>query len=88
MSNDMFRPPVNHFMKVLDRSLFYKRVTISAAKIYDLQQISQCRKELGRDVLQWNRYPAMVNVSENGLQSVKALLMKPEIKAEGINFAY
>ena len=74
-------------MKVLDRSLFYKRVTISAAKIYDLQQISQCRKELARDVLNWNHYPPIVNVSENGLQSVKALLMKPEIKAEGINFA-
>lgn len=87
-SNDMLRPPINHYMKVLDRSAFNKRVNISAAKIYDYKQIARCRKDLASDVLKWSRYPPMINVAENEFQSSKALLLKPEIKAEGINQWY
>lgn len=83
--DDMFRPPVNHCMKVLDRSFFQKRVNISAVKIHDKQQIQQCRKDLGRDILTWNRCQRMIEISENGHQPARAILMKPEIKAKGIN---
>lgn len=84
-SNEMLRPPINHYMKVLDRSAFNKRVKICAAKIYDYKQIAQCRKALASDVLKWSRYPPMINVPENEYQNLKALLLKPEIKAEGTN---
>lgn len=43
---DMFAPPVNRAMKVLDRSFFQKTVPISAARVFNPRDISRCRKEL------------------------------------------
>jgi tRNA (guanine37-N1)-methyltransferase len=53
MSADMFAPPVNRAMKVLDRSFFQKTVPTSAARIFNPKDISRCRNELdkGRDSL-------------------------------------
>ncbi|KAI9838647.1 MAG: hypothetical protein M1819_004961 [Sarea resinae] len=45
---DMFRPPVNRAMRVLDRSFFKKRVPLSAARIPDNKKISKIRTELDR----------------------------------------
>lgn len=81
---DAFRPPVNHYMKNLDRSFFQKRVPLSAAKIFDKKQISQCREELAQDTLVWNNYPSIVDAPENGIQNTKVLLMRPDILVEGI----
>ncbi|MCJ1368454.1 tRNA(m(1)G37)methyltransferase [Acarospora aff. strigata] len=47
-ADDMFRPPVNRAMRVLDRSFFKKRIPLAAARVLDNTKISKCRKELER----------------------------------------
>ncbi|KAI5212504.1 hypothetical protein E4T38_00512 [Aureobasidium subglaciale] len=58
MAEDMFRPPVNRAMRVLDRSFFQKKIPISAARVVDNKTISKCRAELFRskDALLLERY--------------------------------
>ena len=53
--DDMFRPPVDRAMRVLDRSFFQKKVSLAAARIFENSQISKCRSELGHDVLRLDR---------------------------------
>ena len=79
--SDMFRPPVNRLMKVLDRSFFQKTVPLSAAQVNDSRRIASLRTELKQDVLQLERLP-VVRPAQNA-SGLKALLLKPEIKADG-----
>lgn len=79
--SDMFRPPVNRLMKVLDRSFFQKTIPLSAAQINDSRRIASLRTELTQDVLQLERLP-VVRPAQNA-SGLKALLLKPEIKADG-----
>lgn len=78
---DMFRPPVNRLMKVLDRSFFRKSIPLSAAQVNDNRRIASLLKDLKQDILQLDRL-LVVRQSQNG-NGGKALLLKPEIKFDG-----
>lgn len=79
--SDMFRPPVNRLMKVLDRSLFQKSIPLSAAQVNDNRRIASILKDLKQDILQLDRL-LVVRQSQND-NGRKALLLRPEIKFDG-----
>jgi hypothetical protein len=87
MADDMFAPPVNRAMKVLDRSFFQRTVPASAARIFKPQDIARCRKELqlSRDTLPNNRIqpvrpdPDAARAQKGG----KCLVLKPEVVHDG-----
>ena len=85
---DMFRPPVNRAMRVLDRSCFQKRVPLSAAKVYDKTQISKLRSELGHDVLRLERFQCVQPIRGTKGEEHKALLLDPRIKPNGRSGIY
>ncbi|KAI4684839.1 tRNA(m(1)G37)methyltransferase [Alternaria novae-zelandiae] len=82
-TTDMFAPPVNRAMKVLDRSFFQKTIPTSAARIFNPKDISRCRKELtaSKDTLPSNRIdPIRVDPdSEQASRGSKCLLLRPEV---------
>ncbi|MCJ1470818.1 tRNA(m(1)G37)methyltransferase, partial [Pseudocyphellaria aurata] len=79
----MFRPPVNRLMKILDRSFFKKSIPSSAAQVNDDRRIASLVKELTQDTLhsKYVRGRGRVVPAPNG-SGLKALLLKPEIKAD------
>ena len=83
ISIDMFRPPVNRAMRVLDRSSFQKRVPLSAAKVYDKTKIAKLRSELGPDVLRLERFQCVQPIRGTKGEEHKALLLDPRIKPDG-----
>jgi tRNA (guanine37-N1)-methyltransferase len=87
MADDMFAPPVNRAMKVLDRSFFQRTVPASAARIFKPQDIARCRKELqlSRDTLPNNRVlPVRPDPdAERAQKGGKCLVLKPEIVHNG-----
>ncbi|MCJ1474323.1 tRNA(m(1)G37)methyltransferase [Lambiella insularis] len=82
--SDMFRPPVNRAMRVLDRSFFKKAVPLAAARVFEKDQISRCRTYLGQDVLQVDRISSVRSDPDGngGGQDRKALLLSPDIRPE------
>lgn len=84
---DMFAPPVNRAMKVLDRSFFQRTVPTSAARIFNPKDISRCRKELtaGRDTLPTNRIdPIRADPDpEVAQKGTKCLLLRPDVIHSG-----
>ncbi|KAH7399338.1 guanine(37)-N1-methyltransferase [Pyrenochaeta sp. MPI-SDFR-AT-0127] len=82
-SNDMFAPPMNRAMKVLDRTFFKKTIPTSAARIFNNKDISRCRKALtaSRDALVNNRLdPIRVDPdSERAQKGGKCLLLRSEV---------
>lgn len=86
-SADMFAPPVNRAMKVLDRSFFRKTIPTSAARIFSPKDISRCRKELsaGCDTLPTNRVdPIRADPdAEHAQKGSKCLLLRPEVVHSG-----
>lgn len=83
--SDMFRPPVNRLMKVLDRSFFRKSIPLAAAQVNDTRRIASLLRELQTDVLETHPHAQNVSLVQpapkgNGL---KVLLLKPEIKVDG-----
>ena len=84
---DMFAPPVNRAMKVLDRSFFRKTVPTAAARIFKPQDIARCRKELqlSKDALLNSRIqPIRADPdAQHAAAGAKCLLLKPEIVANG-----
>lgn len=80
---DMFRPPVNRAMRVLDRSCFRKKVPLSAAKVYDKTKIAKLRSELGHDVLKLERFQCVQPIRGTKGEEHRALLLDPRIKPNG-----
>lgn len=80
--SDMIRPPVNHIMKVLDRSFFRKNIRVCAAQVFNPKDISKTRAELNLDLLHIGRLKSMVSVPGHE-SKMKAFLLRPEIKNEG-----
>jgi tRNA (guanine37-N1)-methyltransferase len=87
MSSDMFAPPVNRAMKVLDRSFFHKTIPTSAARIFNPKNISRCRNELtaSRDTLPGNRIdPIRADADPQKAQKgAKCLVLRPEVVHDG-----
>lgn len=84
IDNDMFRPPVNRAMRVLDRSFFKKSVSVGAAKVQDRKKISRLRSELSKDMLNMERMQMIQNIPESDGQVSKAILLRPEINYRGV----
>ncbi|PSN63110.1 hypothetical protein BS50DRAFT_530730 [Corynespora cassiicola Philippines] len=80
---DMFAPPVNRAMKVLDRAFFQKTVPTSAARIFNPRDIARCRTELDRskDSLGLSRItPIRSDPSdEHAKKGSKCILLRPEV---------
>ena len=85
--SEMFRPPVNHAMRVLDRTFFNKRVPLTAARVLDNKQISQCRAELGDAMLHLERLANVRPDPEAGSakSGKKSLLLRPDIRFDGMH---
>jgi tRNA (guanine37-N1)-methyltransferase len=87
MAEDMFRPPVNRAMRVLDRSFFQKKIPASAARVVDNKTISKCRSDLFRskDVLRLERYQ-IVRPDPNEADAKagkKCILLRPQVDEKG-----
>ena len=82
VSTDMFRPPTNRAMRVLDRSYFWKRVPLAAARVLQKKQIAKCRSDIGDDLLKLDRVSVVKDDPSDG--SLKALLLRPEIKHDSM----
>lgn len=83
MSAEMFRPPINRAMKIIDRSFFKKTIPTSAARILDQRQISKCRSDLHHDLLKLDRMQAVKVVRDSQGNCGKALLLKPVVQVNG-----
>lgn len=75
-------------MRVLDRSFFQRKVALTAARILDNKNISSCRKELekSKDLLRLERIAIVRPDPEeaSGPNGRKCVLLKPEIKCDGM----
>ncbi|KAL8905205.1 MAG: hypothetical protein Q9171_006762 [Xanthocarpia ochracea] len=80
----MFRPPVNHAMRILDRAFFQKDVNLAAACVMNSKNIATCRNELHNDILKLERLPPIrpvpLNISAD--KNLKCLLLKPDTRLE------
>lgn len=89
--DDMFRPPVNRAMRVLDRSFFQKRVPLAAARVLDNRKIANCRKDLekSKDLLRLERMPTIRPDPEGGSgpNGRKCLLLQPGVKRNSMRKA-
>lgn len=87
MYDEMFAPPVNRAMKVLDRSFFQKTVPASAARIFSPKDISRCRMDLirSKDGMDMNRMQVIRTDPdpERAAKGGKCILLRPEIKHNG-----
>ncbi|KEQ80803.1 hypothetical protein M438DRAFT_280849 [Aureobasidium pullulans EXF-150] len=87
MAEEMFRPPVNRAMRVLDRSFFQKKIPVSAARVVDNKTISKCRSELFRskDALLLERYQIVrPDPTETDAKAgKKCILLRPQVDDKG-----
>ncbi|KAH0371883.1 hypothetical protein KCU65_g1616, partial [Aureobasidium melanogenum] len=92
MAEDMFRPPVNRAMRVLDRSFFQKKIPASAARVVDNKTISKCRAELFRsnDVLRLERYQIVRPDPDeaNAKAGKKCILLRPQVDDKGADYPW
>lgn len=83
---DMFAPPVNHAMKVLDRSFFQKTINTSAARIFRNQDISRIRTDLLRSQDSLKNRVQTVCPDPDATRSAsggKCVLLKPNVIYNG-----
>ncbi|KAL4882784.1 guanine(37)-N1-methyltransferase [Aspergillus karnatakaensis] len=78
---EMYRPPVNRAMRVLDRSFFKRTIPISAAAIFKQSDIGNVRAKLmaSNDSLALPRMHGIKEIKKDGAL-VKAMLLKEGIK--------
>jgi tRNA (guanine37-N1)-methyltransferase len=79
MPEDM-RPPINRAMRTLDRSFFKTTLSLSAARIFQNQHISQCRAELikSKDITQLDNLDPVR--PDPATPNKKCLLLRSDIK--------
>ncbi|KAF2147789.1 hypothetical protein K461DRAFT_233702 [Myriangium duriaei CBS 260.36] len=84
MAEDMFRPPINRTMRVLDRSFFQKRIPLSAVRVLDHTKISQVRTELTRskDILNLPRYQNIREDKSEGAAGHRCILLRPQVNEQ------
>lgn len=82
MDDTMFRPPINRAMKALDRTHFYKKIPLAAARVFDSRNIAKCRTELHEELLNIDRIQTVKQDPEQ--KALKTLLLKPEIRPESM----
>lgn len=85
--NEMFRPPINRAMRVLDRSFFRKKIPTVAAVIQDPKQISLFKSSLQRDTLHIDRLQAIRSLldAHGRPTGKKALMLRLSIKKDDVS---
>ncbi|KAF1346912.1 Met-10+ like-protein-domain-containing protein [Delphinella strobiligena] len=86
MAEEMFRPPINRAMRVLDRSFFQKKVPLSAARVLDIKKMSKLRQDLqkSKDILFIDRLSNIqADPEANAKPGSKCILLRPEIDDKG-----
>jgi tRNA (guanine37-N1)-methyltransferase len=80
-------PPINRAMRFLDRSFFHISIPISAARILQNQQISNCRSQLmkSKDVTELARIDPIIIDPDPKLAGIgrKCLLLRSDLKHNG-----
>ena len=88
---DMFAPPVNRAMKVLDRSFFQRTIPAAAARVFSPKDISRVRTDLdrSRDLLKSRLDTVRADAdAAHAQKGVKCLLLKPEVVPNGTTHSY
>ena len=90
-SGDMFRPPINRSMRMLDRSFFVKDSSISAAGVLDIKKLSKIRERLvkSKDILALRQiFPIHTDPTPHpdstSSAARKCILLRPEVMHEGL----
>ncbi|KAF2204184.1 guanine-N(1)--methyltransferas-like protein [Delitschia confertaspora ATCC 74209] len=82
-TDDMFAPPLNRAMKVLDRSFFRKTIPTSAARVFNSKDISRCRSELekAKDSIKMSRIPSVREDPdpERARTGTRCIVLRPEV---------
>lgn len=83
---EMFRPPVNRAMRVLDRSFFKRTIPLSAATVLKATDISNVRNQLlkNKEALALPRLNIIREVKTDDLVR-KCLLLREGIKHDGMS---
>ena len=84
-SKDMFRPPINHAMKILDRSFFQRDILLTAARILEKRHIAKFQSNLHHDILKLDRVTVIKD--DPVKEGFKSLLLRPGIKFDGTLFS-
>lgn len=79
---EIFRPPVNRSMQVLDRAFFKKVVPLAAVSIADTREISNVRKELDRSGALLRLNPIKTLRDDDLSPGAKCLLLRPGIHSD------
>ncbi|MCJ1246188.1 tRNA(m(1)G37)methyltransferase [Trapelia coarctata] len=72
-------------MRELDRSFFRRTIPLAAARVYENAEISRCRADLGRDLLQLERVKPIRSDPEDAndkKNARKILLLRPDIRPQ------
>lgn len=81
---EMFRPPLNRAMRILDRSFFKKEIDLASACVLDKKRIASFQKELSRDIFKLERLqpirqaPSTINADSGA----RCLLLRPEVRLD------
>lgn len=80
----MYRPPINRLMRTLDRSFFHRKYKITAARVSNVQNISEISQSLQKtkEVLR-ARMLAPVQPDPD-VRDKKCILLAPEVQPDGI----
>lgn len=81
---ELFLPPVNRAMRVLDRSFFQKRIRLTAANIFNIKNQTRVKRECLQDVLDAPRIKPFVKTPWRQDGERTLLLLKPSIKVDGM----
>ncbi|KAL5332983.1 guanine methyltransferase Trm5 [Aspergillus crustosus] len=78
---EMYRPPVNRAMRVLDRSFFKRTIPLSAATVLKMADISPVRNKLlaSKDMFVLPRLASVKEIKKDGVVR-KGLLLKEGVK--------
>jgi tRNA (guanine37-N1)-methyltransferase len=81
---EVFRPPVNRSMRILDRKFFRKTLPIAAATVFDDRNLSTVRSKVqnARNLL--GVFSIKAVVPDETVPGRKCLLLRPGISATGM----
>lgn len=80
---EIFRPPVDRSMRVLNRDFFQKTLPISAATVFDDRMLSSVQTRMQRDGHLLGIAAIKPIVADENVPGRKCVLLRPEIVSTG-----
>jgi tRNA (guanine37-N1)-methyltransferase len=80
---EIFRPPVNRSMRVLDRSFFQKTLPIAAATVFEDRDLSTVRGKVQNAGNLLGVFSIKAVVPDETVPGRKCVLLRPGIQAQG-----